>query len=219
MSDYSWWRGICKTLTGTFGTLAKIADPDQTLQNALHVKLDCTNMTSPPSHICKGLYNVVVALPGYAYICTIYLNKYYHWCATQERTIIWAVSSESVSSGISGQGRPWSDCASAQSDQGLCCPQNHWKLRLFPWRANARLRLCACSGWCESAHFSHVRRPFFAWRDPYCILINRRPRSAYTSTFCIVHWSIQREWRSWSDATCTHAYLGLWCWHALRLNI
>ena len=33
-----------------------------------------------------------------------------------------AVPSKSVSLGICGQQRPRSACASAQSDQGLCCP-------------------------------------------------------------------------------------------------
>ena len=35
---------------------------------------------------------------------------------------IWAAPCESVSSGECGQQGPWSDCASAQSDQGLYCP-------------------------------------------------------------------------------------------------
>ena len=36
---------------------------------------------------------------------------------------IWAARCESVSSGICGQRRPRSACASAHSDQGLRCPQ------------------------------------------------------------------------------------------------
>ena len=35
---------------------------------------------------------------------------------------IWAVPCENLSSGICGQRRPRSDCAFAQSDQGLNCP-------------------------------------------------------------------------------------------------
>ena len=36
-------------------------------------------------------------------------------------SFIWAVLCKNVSSGIYGQQRPRSACASAQSDQGLCC--------------------------------------------------------------------------------------------------
>ena len=28
---------------------------------------------------------------------------------------------------------------------------------MFEWWANARMRLCACAGSCESAHFAHAR--------------------------------------------------------------
>ena len=40
------------------------------------------------------------------------------------------------------------------------------------WRANARMRLCACAGWCESAHFARARRHFFAWRGPFIIYLS-----------------------------------------------
>ena len=33
--------------------------------------------------------------------------------------------------------------------------------RMFQNGANARMRLCACAGWCGSAHFLHARRHFF----------------------------------------------------------
>ena len=36
--------------------------------------------------------------------------------------VIWGTQCKSVSSGIGGHRRPRSDCASAQSDQGLHCP-------------------------------------------------------------------------------------------------
>ena len=35
---------------------------------------------------------------------------------------------------------------------------------MYHWRAKARMRPCACAGCCESAHFAHARRHFFAWR-------------------------------------------------------
>ena len=63
-----------------------------------------------------------------------------------------------MSSGICGQQRPISACASVQSDQGLCFPQtviSHH--RMFEWRANARRKLRACARCCKSAHFAHAR--------------------------------------------------------------
>ena len=36
---------------------------------------------------------------------------------------MWTAPCQNVSSGICGQLRPRSDCANAQSDQGLYCPQ------------------------------------------------------------------------------------------------
>ena len=30
----------------------------------------------------------------------------------------------------------------------------------------ARMRLCACAGWCKSEHFAHARRHYFAWCSP-----------------------------------------------------
>ena len=33
---------------------------------------------------------------------------------------------------------------------------------MYEWRAKARIILCACAGWSESAHFADVRRYFFA---------------------------------------------------------
>ena len=38
--------------------------------------------------------------------------------------------------------------------------------RMFQWRANAWMRPCACTGWCESAHFAHVRRRLFRLSPP-----------------------------------------------------
>ena len=41
--------------------------------------------------------------------------------------------------------------------------------RIFHWRSSARMWLCACAGWCESAHFAHAQNYFFAWRGLYLI--------------------------------------------------
>ena len=74
---------------------------------------------------------------------------------------IWAALCQKVFSGICGQRRPRSDCASAQSDQGLRCPLTViGYYRMFEWRANARLIFYACIEWFEYAQFAPVRRPF-----------------------------------------------------------
>ena len=39
--------------------------------------------------------------------------------------------------------------------------------RMFQWRANARMRFCACAGRWESVHFARAKRHFFAWSGPY----------------------------------------------------
>ena len=42
--------------------------------------------------------------------------------------------------------------------------QSNWILhRMYEWRANAWMMVCACAGWSESAHFAHVRRHVLAW--------------------------------------------------------
>ena len=47
---------------------------------------------------------------------------------TLKQIPIWAQPCENLSSDICGHRRPRSTCASAQSDQDLRCPQNHWIL-------------------------------------------------------------------------------------------
>ena len=66
-----------------------------------------------------------------------------------------------MSSGICWPRRPSSACASAQSDQGLHCPQIELWILQNVWKT--RMILCACAGWSESAHFAHVQRHVFAW--------------------------------------------------------
>ena len=38
---------------------------------------------------------------------------------------------------------------------------------MYEWRAKAWMILCACAGWCESAHFTHAPRHLFAWHGPF----------------------------------------------------
>ena len=63
------------------------------------------------------------------------------------------------SEGPDQSAHPW-------SDQGLRCPLteslSHYKI--YQWRANARMRLCACGNESESVHFAHAGRHLFAWR-------------------------------------------------------
>ena len=70
-----------------------------------------------------------------------------------------------------GQRRRRSNCASAQSDQGHLCPLteslNHWILQNIWMENKGQMKLCARAGWCESAHFAHVRRQFSSWCDPF----------------------------------------------------
>ena len=72
--------------------------------------------------------------------------------------------------GICGQRRRRSDCASAQSDQGLCCPLTESfdtteyinREQMPGWDiAHARYELA----W-KFVHFAHVRKHLFAWRCP-----------------------------------------------------
>ena len=88
-------------------------------------------------------------------------------------TIIWALLSENVSSSICGQRRPRSDCADAQSDQGIRCPLTESLDTKECMNGKQKPGLfCACAGWSESAHFTHVWRYFFAWHGPYTVRKN-----------------------------------------------
>ena len=63
----------------------------------------------------------------------------------------WVAPCENVSSGICGQRRDRSDCASSQSDQDLCCPlQNHWLLQNVLVESKGMI-VRACAGWSECA--------------------------------------------------------------------
>ena len=70
---------------------------------------------------------------------------------------IWISPSKSVpGSGVNSNGPD----QTAQSDQGLCCPQTESldTIECFNiLRANARMRNCACAEWYESAHFAYDR--------------------------------------------------------------
>ena len=77
-----------------------------------------------------------------------------------DRIVIWAVPSEKGTSGICGQRRPRSACASAQSDQGLRCPLTE-SLDTIECMNGEQM-----PGWnfthvrYESMHFAHPRTHF-----------------------------------------------------------
>ena len=57
---------------------------------------------------------------------------------------------------ICGQQRPWSDCAFAQSDQGLRFPAYIFLyFRICHWAGKVLIRLCGCAGWCASLLSAH----------------------------------------------------------------
>ena len=56
------------------------------------------------------------------------------------------------------------------SEPSLSSNRSIGHYKMYEWRAKARMILCACAGWSESADFVHVRRHFFAWWCPYNIL-------------------------------------------------
>ena len=98
---------------------------------------------------------------------------------------LWAIPCENTSSDKSGQWRPRSACASAQSDLGLHCLSTqpvsaqsdqglYWSLKqslntikCMNGEQRPERYLCACEEWCDYAHFAHVQRHVFACRSPY----------------------------------------------------
>ena len=82
----------------------------------------------------------------------------------------WAAPSEDMCSGICGQRRLRSACASAQSNQRLHCPltESVDTIKCINGEQKlGRVLAHAQNEWCESEHFAYARRRFFAWRGPY----------------------------------------------------
>ena len=84
---------------------------------------------------------------------------------------MWAAPCEKVYSGICGQRRPRSACASSQSDQGLRCPLTESLDTIYIYISmeiicpDETLRM---RGMNLNVHFAHARRHIFAWRGPPC---------------------------------------------------
>ena len=76
---------------------------------------------------------------------------------------LWTVTLENIPFDMCAQRRLKSACASAQSDQNLCCPHEE---TLHPWLSRMRttkipIRLRECAGWSEASLGAHVRRYVF----------------------------------------------------------
>ena len=102
---------------------------------------------------------------------------------------------------------------------------------MFQCRRNARMRLCACAEWFESAYFAHIRKHFFAWRGPFGVwrafslteplqMQNRHVTyatsliSSYTSSWCNLYGKLKLDLLS---ATIVIRLSGraVWSWSTL----
>ena len=55
--------------------------------------------------------------------------------------------------------------------------------RMYQWRAKSWIRPCAWASWCESAHFAHTQRHFFAWRGQYNSKVFDLPEASISSSY------------------------------------
>ena len=82
----------------------------------------------------------------------IYIICLFYYCWYRRCLEICVVLCENMSSGICGQRRPRSACASARSDQGFHYPLSANRIigyfKMYEWRAKARAGPCACAWWC-----------------------------------------------------------------------
>ena len=148
---------------------------------------------------------------------------------------------ENVSSGICGQRRPRSACASAQSDQGLPCPltESLDPTECMNVEQMARMILCTYAGWSESARVCACSKALFAWCSPYVkymyrinpfmpsglfylksldrsICYIRGARLVFIiAMFCRNFWTYHKHCRPWSDA----AYRGVWSGSTVFVNV
>ena len=143
--------------------------------------------------------------------------------------IIWTAPRENVSFGICEQWRPWSDCASAQSDQGLHCPLTELLGTIECINVEHMPRWQFAHAWdeSESVHFAHARKGIFAWRGPQMrsakrkhIFLHMRPTKTEISLYILAVWSESSlsEWRHFASLVIQsliwiftgHTFLTLW---------
>ena len=122
-----------------------------------------------PSHLAIGFYNK--DLIRVTWMCSLVLGLccWYMSYNMRKCTVYYGWHQAKTCLGICGHWRPWSDCASAESDQGLHCP------------LTKSLNTTECMsgeqrpGWdfaymldeSESVCFVHVQRHLFPWCSPY----------------------------------------------------
>ena len=92
-----------------------------------------------------------------------------------------AVQWEKVFSGMCGQRRPRSACASAN---GIS-----WCYRLYRWRSYTRMRLCACAGWIWNLCILRMLKDTFSL-DAALSLVG---------SFLILFWQFSDYW--WTEVT------------------
>ena len=82
---------------------------------------------------------------------------------------IWAGPWESVSYVICEQQRRRSTCASAQSDQRLCCSLLRWCniSRFYSRNFKTLASFCGCAGWFVSGLGGNSRRQVLSWHGSY----------------------------------------------------
>ena len=75
-------------------------------------------------HSNSVCFFVVVVLLFFLFVCFFFVCFFFFFFFFFFGTgSLWAALRENMSKGVCGQQRPRSACASAQSDQGLYCPQ------------------------------------------------------------------------------------------------
>ena len=103
---------------------------------------------------------------------------------------------ENVSLSIWGQWKPWSDCTSVQSDQGLHYPLTKSSNTTECMNGEQKPGYCSCTlvGWSESVQFVHVQWHFFCltwpiWTVP-CMKVSTYAYSKDTISLQ-KHWILQ----------------------------
>ena len=77
---------------------------------------------------------------------------------------------------------------SVYDDQGLCCLVTKlMDIVDYEWKAKTLMKLCGCTDWFESAHFSYVRKFRFAWyrADTFCC-----PQWSRITQYIHTDWSV-----------------------------
>ena len=129
----------------------------------------------------------------------ILAHRQFSMLEQSEVEIIWARSCEHMSYAICEQQRRRSACASAQSDQHLCCSLPRWYDMYACYIKSFKIlaSFCSWAGWFEPYLVKNLRRHIFAWWGSYngstfitTVRDERRAFGDYQRIFCTI--SIQR---------------------------